>query len=91
MSAGYTDEELLAAVAAYVSQADRQTVEGYRTWARETGQPSDAWVRKRLGETYGGWPGIVHAARRLDRLSQPVIASHRLHFGAVTVLDGASG
>jgi ADP-ribose pyrophosphatase YjhB (NUDIX family) len=65
VSAGYTDGELLAAVAAYISQAERQTVEGYRTWARESGQPSDAWVRKRLGDTYGGWPGIVHAARRL--------------------------
>jgi len=64
-SAGYTDEELLTAVATYVAKADRQTVEGYRTWARESGQPSDAWVRKRLGRKYGGWPGIVDVARRL--------------------------
>ncbi len=65
VSAGYADEELLAAVSAYVAEADRHTVEGYRNWARERGQPSDAWVRKRLGEKYGGWPGIVHAARRM--------------------------
>jgi 8-oxo-dGTP diphosphatase len=65
-SAGYTDDELLTAVATYVARADRQTVEGYRNWARESGQPSDAWVRKRLGQKYGGWPGIVKTARRRD-------------------------
>jgi len=61
--AGYTDEELLAAVSEYVAEVDRPTVEGYRLWARENGRPSDAWVRKRLGHEYGGWPGIVGAAR----------------------------
>jgi len=60
--AGYTDDELLGSVADYLAQGGSPTVEGYRIWARENGRPSDAWVRKRLGEKYGGWPGIVAAA-----------------------------
>lgn len=62
-SPGYTEGELLAAVADFVTTAERPTVEGYRQWARQSGQPSDAWVRRRLSEKYGGWPGIVDAAR----------------------------
>jgi len=60
---GYTEGELLQAVADFVAEAERPTVEGYRQWARQSGQPSDAWVRRRLSDKYGGWPGIVDAAR----------------------------
>ena len=60
--AGYTNDELLQAVADYLRHGGGSTVEGYRMWARENSRPSDAWVRKRLGERYGGWPAIVAAA-----------------------------
>ena len=63
---GYTHTELLQAVADYLSHEASPTVEGYRNWARENKRPSDAWVRKRLGESYGGWPDIVAAARHLS-------------------------
>jgi ADP-ribose pyrophosphatase YjhB (NUDIX family) len=62
-SSGYTEGELLQAVADFVAESERPTVEGYRQWARQSGQPSDAWVRRRLSDKYGGWPGIVDAAR----------------------------
>jgi ADP-ribose pyrophosphatase YjhB (NUDIX family) len=62
-ASGYTEGELLQAVADFVADAERPTVEGYRQWARQSGQPSDAWVRRRLSDKYGGWPGIVDAAR----------------------------
>jgi 8-oxo-dGTP diphosphatase len=66
--AGYTHGELLQAVADFLRHEASPTVEGYRTWARENKRPSDAWVRKRLGESYGGWPDIVAAARHLSHL-----------------------
>jgi ADP-ribose pyrophosphatase YjhB (NUDIX family) len=66
-TSGYTEGELLAAVADFVAEAERPTVEGYRQWARQSGQPSDAWVRRRLSDKYGGWPGIVDAARDPDQ------------------------
>ena len=68
-SSGYTEGELLQAVADFVAEAERPTVEGYRQWARQSGQPSDAWVRRRLSDKYGGWPGIVDAAR--DQPEEP--------------------
>jgi ADP-ribose pyrophosphatase YjhB (NUDIX family) len=62
--AGYTDDELLAAVAEYVSDDAAPTVEGYRLWARKkVGRPSEAWVRRRLADKLGGWPGIVASSK----------------------------
>jgi ADP-ribose pyrophosphatase YjhB (NUDIX family) len=66
--AGYTDDELLAAVAEYTSDVDTPTVEGYRLWARATGRPSEAWVRKRLADKLGGWPGIVATSQSKSAL-----------------------
>lgn len=59
---GYSTEELLAAVAEYARTVDRVTIQGYASWARSTGRPSEALVRRRLSTQLGGWPGIVRAA-----------------------------
>jgi ADP-ribose pyrophosphatase YjhB (NUDIX family) len=59
---GYSTEELLAAVAEYARTVDRVTIHGYASWARATGRPSEALVRRRLAADLGGWPGIVRAA-----------------------------
>jgi ADP-ribose pyrophosphatase YjhB (NUDIX family) len=67
--AGYTDDELLAAVAEYASGVLAPTVEGYRLWARKEGRPSEAWVRRRLADKLGGWPGIVASSQ--TRSGQP--------------------
>lgn len=58
----YSVDELLAAVAEYARSVDRVTIQGYASWARATGRPSEALVRRRLSAELGGWSGIVRAA-----------------------------
>ncbi|WP_207783832.1 NUDIX hydrolase [Micromonospora globispora] len=58
----YSADELLAAVAEYARSADRVTIQGYASWARSTGRPSEALIRRRLAAELGGWSGIVRAA-----------------------------
>jgi 8-oxo-dGTP diphosphatase len=58
----YSTEELLAAVAEYARTVDRVTIHGYASWARSTGRPSEALIRRRLAGELGGWPDIVRAA-----------------------------
>jgi hypothetical protein len=53
---------LLAAVAEYARTVDRVTIHGYASWARSTGRPSEALIRRRLAGELGGWPDIVRAA-----------------------------
>ncbi|MGC1212770.1 MAG: NUDIX domain-containing protein [Micromonospora sp.] len=58
----YSDGQLLAAVAEYARGVDRVTIQGYALWARSTGRPSEALIRRRLSAQLEGWSGIVRAA-----------------------------
>ncbi|MEV1143465.1 NUDIX domain-containing protein [Micromonospora sp. NPDC049799] len=58
----YSADDLLAAVAEYAGSVDRVTIQGYASWARSTGRPSEGLIRRRLSAEMGGWSGIVRAA-----------------------------
>lgn len=60
--AAYSADDLLAAIAEYAKSVDRVTIQGYASWARSTGRPSEALIRRRLSVELGGWSGIVRAA-----------------------------
>ena len=67
----YSADELLAAVAEYARGVDRVTIQGYASWARSTGRPSEALIRRRLAAELGGWSGIVRAASGAAGSRQP--------------------
>ena len=67
----YSADELLAAVAEYAKSVGPVTIQGYASWARSTGRPSEALIRRRLAAELGGWSGIVRAATGRAGSRQP--------------------